>query len=149
MTEDAEAKILDEKIEQSRNKSGLYSKDRRILHELNPYSEPQMWHHGTIKFLRKSYGIYGTSSGVNPSICWPLKEELVDKKEYEKVAFPHTILEMIEQAKQQRNEKETKKLLRQKHIVEKMKKLEQWKQDLHNRIQKKENEVKAAKVSGC
>lgn len=93
------------------------------------------------------YGRYGTASGVNPSICFPLKEELDDRKEYERVAFPQTIPQMIAEAKQKRQEIEDRKMQRQKDIVEKMKKLEQWKKDLFNRIEKKENEVRAAKVS--
>lgn len=95
------------------------------------------------------YGRYGSASGVNPSICFPLKEELIDSKEYERVAFPQTIPEMIAEAKQKRKDIEDRKMQRQKDIVEKMKKLDQWKKDLYNRIQKKENEVKAAKVSNA
>lgn len=138
--------MREENIEKSRNKSGLFVKDRNILHEINPYPEPQFWHHGTIKYLRRTYGRYGVASGVNPSICWPIKEELQDKQEYERVAFPFSIPQMIEQASQQKKEKQERILKRQQGVVEKLKKLEQWKQDLYNRIQKKENEMKAAKV---
>lgn len=150
MTDDAEAKLREEQIEKSRNKSGLNDSLRNILHGKNPYPEPRLWHHGTLKYLRKVYGTYGAASGVNPSICFPLKEELDDNKEYERIAYPKTISQMIGEAKQNRREIEERKMLRQKNIVENMMKLEQWKQDLYNRIQKKENEMRAAKVSiGC
>lgn len=149
VTEDAELKLREEKIERSRNKSGLNDSIRNILHEINPYPEPILWHHRTVKYVRKTYGKYGSASGVNPSICFPLKEELDDIKEYERVAFPQTITEMIAEAKQKKKEIENRRMQRQKDIVEKMKKLDQWKKDLHNRIQKKENEVKAAKVSNA
>lgn len=145
--EDAQKKLRDDEIEKSRNKSGLYVQHRNILHERNPYLEPQLWHHKTVKYVRKIYGLYGAASNVNPSICWPLKEELNDKKEYERVAFPHTISQMIGEAKKIQIEKEERKLAKQRDIVEKMKKLEQWKQEFYDRMQKKENEIKAAKVN--
>lgn len=106
-----------------------------------------MWHHGTVKYVRKMYGRYGAASGVNPSICFPLKEELEDTKEYEKVAFPKTIPQLIADVKQKRQEIEERKMQRQNEIVEKIKKLEQWKQDLQRKIKKKEDEQIAAKVN--
>lgn len=147
VTDDAEAKLREGQIEKSRNKSGLNNSLRNILHGKNPYPEPKLWHHGTLKYIRKLYGTYGVASGVNPSICFPLKEELDDKKEYERVAFPKTIPQMIDEVKQNNREIEDRKMLRQKNIGENMKKLDQWKQDLYNRIQKKEKEMRAAKVS--
>lgn len=93
------------------------------------------------------YGRYGAASGVNPSICFPLKEELIDKIEYEKVAYPKKIPQMIAEAKQNRKEIEERRMIRQQQIVEKMEKLEGWKQDLYKRIKKKEDEQLAAKVN--
>lgn len=104
------------------------------------------WHHGTLKYLRRTYGRFGAASGVNPSICWPIKDELDEAMEYERVQHPFTIMEMAAAAKQERQEKEERISARQVQIVKKMQKLDEWTRDLHERIAKKENEAKAAKV---
>lgn len=120
--------------------------DRRFLMEQNPYPEPQCWYHGTLKYNRRLYGRYGQASGVNPSICWPIKEELADTVEYERVAYPFTIPQMIQTKAKERQEKKEKRIQRQNEIVEKMKKLDGWIHEMQSRIAKKETEVKAAKV---
>lgn len=144
---DEGVKLREEELERKRNKSRLRDSHRNLLHEKNPYPDPMSWHHGTLKYLRRTYGRYGQASGVDPSICWPIKNELDEAVEYEKVKYPFTISEMITAAKQKRQEKEERVLARQAGIVKKMQKLEEWTQDLHQRIAKKENEAKAAKVS--
>lgn len=114
--------------------------------EENPYPEPMSWYHGTLKYNRRLYGRYGQESGVNPSICWPTKQELADLIELESVAHPFTIPQMIEMKKKENEEKQAKKTQRQNEILERMKKLDGWIQDMQNRIAKKESEFKAAKV---
>ncbi|KAF2901031.1 hypothetical protein ILUMI_05171 [Ignelater luminosus] len=152
--ENALANVIDEElinkeaeIEHKRNKSRLRDHDRNFLFERMPYKEPQLWTHGTLKYTRKMYGRYGEASGVNQSLCWPTKQELADKIEYEHVAYPQSILKMVEEAKIKRAEKEKRIQTRQQDIIKKMEKLEQWKKDLKNKIQKKESEALAAKES--
>ena len=101
--------------------------------------------------MRRLYGRYGEASGVDPAICWPVKEELEEAIEYEQVAYPFTIPHMIAEAKRKRHETEESVKLRQEEIVKKMEKIEQMKQDVYNRIKNKETEAKAAKVVliGC
>jgi hypothetical protein len=146
---DEELKTREEELERKRNKSRLREHDRNFLFEKNPYPEPTIWYHGTLKYMRRLYGRYGEASGVNPSICWPVKEELEETQEYERVAHPFTIPHMIEEAKKKRQEKHEEIMLKQQQMVKKMEKLEDMKQDLYNRIRKKENEAFAAKVSFC
>ncbi|KAJ8931507.1 hypothetical protein NQ314_015580 [Rhamnusium bicolor] len=133
-------------MEKKRNKSRLRDADRNILFEINPYPEPKLSHHGSLKYLRRAYGRYGQCSGINPSICWPVKEELNDAIVYETIKYPFTIPEMVAQAKEKRKIKEESIMTRQAEIVKRMEKLEIWKQDLYHRIAKKESEAKAAKV---
>ncbi|KAJ8934266.1 hypothetical protein NQ318_020917 [Aromia moschata] len=123
---DEDAKLREEEIDKKRNKSRLRLSDRNILFENTPYLTPTSWHHGTIKYLRKNYGRYGESSGVNPSICWPNTRNDC-------------------RCKEKRIQKEERVRARQEDIVKKMEKLEMWKQDLYNRMAKKESEAKAAK----
>lgn len=115
--------------------------------ETNPYPEPMHWYHGTLKYNRRLYGRYGQASGVNPSLCWPTKQELADSIEYESIAYPFTIPQMVETKKKEKQEKAEKRIQKQNEIVEKMKKLDGWIQDMQNRIAKKESEVQAAKVN--
>lgn len=114
--------------------------------DINPYPEPRMFHHGTLRYLRRTYGRYGQAANINPSICWPVKEELENAKEYERVAYPFKIQDMIAEAAQKKKEKIERIQIRQIEIGKKMLKLEEWKKDLQNRIAKKEAEAKTAKV---
>lgn len=145
---DEESAKREEEIERKRNKSRLRDNHRRFLNEENPYPNgPQLWTHGTLKYNRRLYGRYGEASGVDPAICWPTKQELADTKEYESVAYPFTIPQMMEDSRVKRVEKQEAKLKRQQEIIEKMKKLDGWVRDMENRIAKKEAEVTAAKVN--
>lgn len=133
-------------IELKRNKSGLRPNHRNIVHEIIPYSEPVLDHHYTIKYNKKMYGMYGKESGVNPAMCWPSKAKIQDMKEYEKVAFPYTIKEVMEKAALRRQEEENDRQRRQEDIVRKEAKLGQWMKELKNKIAKKEDEANAAKA---
>lgn len=143
---DEEAQRKEAEIERKRNKSRLRQSDRRFLFEQNPYMEPMNWIHGTLKYNRRVYGRYGQQSGVDPAICWPTKQELADAIEYESIAHPFTIPQMIETKRKEQQEKQERQIQRQNEIVEKMKKLDGWVKDMHDRIAKKEGEYQAAKV---
>lgn len=119
---------------------------RNIVHGKPPYEEPKHWSHGTLQYQRKMYGRFGSASKVDPSLCWPTKEELKDKREYERIAFPYTIPQMAEEAKKKKLQKELEIKERQEMIVKKIAKLDVWTKDLMNRIAKKEADAKAAKV---
>lgn len=143
---DDEIAKREEEIERKRNKSRLRVQDRNLLLGKRPYVEPTAWYQGTLKYNRKLYGRYGFESGVDPSICWPTKQELADTIEYEQVAFPKTIPEMVAIENTKRKEKEEKTIERQREIVERVSKLDGWIKDMQNRIAKKEREAHAAKV---
>lgn len=127
------------------NKSRLLPQHRRMLMQQTPYDEPQSWIHLTEKYQRKMYGKYGSQSKVDPKICFPTSQDLADRAEYESVAFPFTLKEMMEKVKLDQQEKKQKILKREEEIGAKMDKLEQWKTDLKNKIAKKEAEGLAAK----
>lgn len=143
---DDEIAKREEEIERKRNKSRLRDQDRNFLMEKVPYSDPQLWIHGTLKYKRRDFGRYGFESGVDPAICWPTKQELADTKEYERVAFPNTIPEMMEVVHRKNIEKEKNKLERQQHIVERIVKLDGWIKEMQQRVAKKEQEARAARV---
>lgn len=66
--------------------------------------------------------------------------------EYESVAYPFTIKQMIETAAKRRKEQQQKIERRDKEIAAKFAKLAQWKQDLLDKVAKKTAEANAAKV---
>ncbi|XP_030751754.1 growth arrest and DNA damage-inducible proteins-interacting protein 1 [Sitophilus oryzae] len=133
-------------LEQKRNKSRLKDNHRRILNDEDPFPEPELWYQGTLKYVRRSYGRYGASSGIDPAYCWPIKQELMDAIEYEQIKYPYTIGEMAEKAKLKRAEKEQSIMNRQRDISKKLEKLEQWKLELQQKIIKKETEANEAKA---
>lgn len=96
----------EEEIQRKRNKSRLNPQHRNLLHGKVPYPEPVDWFHETVKYKRKMYGRYGQSSGVLPGIMWPTREELEEMKEYESVAYPYTIQELMRIAETKRKEEQ-------------------------------------------
>jgi hypothetical protein len=94
----------EEDIQRKRDKSRLNSQHRNLLHGKMPYSEPMDWFHETVKYKRKMYGRYGQSSGVPPGIMWPTREELEEIKEYESVAHPYTIQDLIKRVENKKLE---------------------------------------------
>ncbi|XP_047545792.1 growth arrest and DNA damage-inducible proteins-interacting protein 1 [Vanessa atalanta] len=142
-TEDVQAKEAE--IEKKRNKSGLTQAHYNIINGRRPYEEPKCIAHLTVKYSRKMYGKYGIASGVNPSLCWPTREELKEKKEFESVAYPYTIKEVMDSVEIKRQEQKLKTEQREMELASKFAKLDQWKKELNDKINKKANEVKAAK----
>ncbi|XP_026748142.2 growth arrest and DNA damage-inducible proteins-interacting protein 1 [Galleria mellonella] len=132
-------------IEKKRNISRLSSAHYNLVNGRRPYETPKSLAHLTLKYNRKVYGKYGSASGVNPSLCWPTKNEIQEKLEYESVAFPYTIKEMIETATQKRKEEQLKIEQREKELAIKYEKLDQWKKELKDKLAKKVAEAQAAK----
>jgi hypothetical protein len=111
---DDDAAKKEEEIERNRNKSRLNPQHRSLLHGKMPYSEPMAWFHETVKYKRKMYGRYGHASGVVPGIMWPTREELEEIKEYESVAYPYTIQELMTRVEEKK--KEEQELLKARYI---------------------------------
>jgi len=96
----------EEEIERKRNKSRLNPQHRNLLHAKMPYSEPVAWFHETVKYKRKMYGRYGHASGIHPGIMWPTREDLEEIKEYESVAYPYTIQELMTRVEEKKKEEQ-------------------------------------------
>ncbi|XP_013140672.1 PREDICTED: growth arrest and DNA damage-inducible proteins-interacting protein 1 [Papilio polytes] len=143
-TDDVQAREAE--IEKKRNKSKLSPAHYNLVNGRRPYVTPKSTAHLTVKYNRKMYGIYGVTSGVNPSLCWPTKAEIQEKQEYEAVAYPFTIREMIDAAAVRRKEEQARIEERDKEVAAKFHKLDQWKKELNAKIAKKTAEVQAAKL---
>lgn len=153
-TDDSPANILFEEddielreatIEKNRNKSRLLPQHLKMLNDTVPYSEAQSWIHNTIKYKRMMFGRYGLASGVDPRLCFYTKNELDAQQEYERVAYPFTLQEMIKTNAKANAEKEEKIRKREDDIDKKMAKLDTWTKELNAKIAKKEADTKAAK----
>lgn len=132
-------------IAKIRNKSGLLDQHRRQVLEQIPYDAPQSWVHLTVAYQRKMYGRYGAASGVDPRIMFPTAEDLADKAEYERVAHPKTLHEMMAEEKAAAEAKEAAKRKREDEIAKKLAKLDQWTNELNARVAKKEADARAAR----
>lgn len=141
--EDEESR--ERRIAEIRNVSRLLPQHLNLLRNRNPYEEPQSWIHLTLKYNRTMYGRYGASSGVDPRLCFYTKSEIANRNEYEMVAHPHTIQEMMGKNSNEKLAKIKAIKDREDDIDKKMQKLDQWSRELNDRIAKKEIEAKAAK----
>ncbi|XP_071444524.1 large ribosomal subunit protein mL64 [Hetaerina americana] len=128
-----------------RNKSGLAPQHQNIVHGKPPFKEPLIPYHDTLKYRRREFGRYGMSSGVDPGILWPTKDELKEKLEYEKVTHPDSFQVMVARAKLKAAEEQEATKRRDEEIRSKAAKLEQWKHELQQRTHKKLMEAQAAK----
>ncbi|XP_055384919.1 growth arrest and DNA damage-inducible proteins-interacting protein 1 [Condylostylus longicornis] len=137
--------VEEDKPQVNLNKSRLLPQHLNILNNQRPYDEPHSWIHLTEKYQRKLYGRYGNASRVNPRICFPTKEDEQMEKDYERIAYPFSLEEMIEKNKKEKADRVAKILQREEDIEKKLKKLGQWTADLNAKIAKKEADALAAK----
>lgn len=79
-------------------------------------------------------------------LCWPSKKEIQEKLEYESVAFPFTIKEMMDAAAQKKREEQEVIEKREKDLAAKFAKVAIWKKELNDKLNKKVAEAQAAKV---
>ncbi|XP_053668301.1 growth arrest and DNA damage-inducible proteins-interacting protein 1 [Anopheles marshallii] len=140
-TEEREARIAT-----LRNKSRLLPQHRNMLHGVLPYDQSQSWIHETVKYKRMMLGRYGIDgSRVDPRVCFPTKTEAYEKQEYERVAFPFSLKQMMDANEAERKARKAAIEAREAEVARKLEKLDQWTTDLNARIAKKEAEARAAK----
>jgi len=104
--EKQEVVLADDQIEAKRNKSRLNAPHWRKIHGEVPYPEPAFWTHHTVKYKRMMYARYGEKCGENPGIMWPTKKDLEEQLDYERIAYPYTIQEVVENCKARRQEEQ-------------------------------------------
>lgn len=136
------AKLL---IESKRNKSRLMPQHARVLNDTRPYDDHQSWAHNTVKYQRMMFGRYGAASGVDPRICFPTAKELQKQQEYDRLAHPKSIQEMRQIVDAQRQQEREDVVRREEQIEKKLAKLDSWKKELNEKVQKREAEALAAK----
>ena len=88
------------------NVSGLREWHRRKYHGKQPVVDEETGHLSNLRLQRRIWAQYGASTGINPAIGWPVKEEWEDKMEYEALASPDTLQEMVRKHKEEKRAKE-------------------------------------------
>ena len=73
-----------------------------------------------LNFRRKIAGKYGGGVGVNLGIAWPTNEDLKQIKEYEKIANPFTLQEMVENKRKIREDERQRVQKRYKTFLKKI-----------------------------
>jgi len=136
--------LTDEQLLTMRNKSRLKPPHWRQINgempELQP-DNPLLWFQNTVKFRRKLYAKFGEASGVNPGIQWPTHEQLKKRLEYESVAYPFTVQELMDNAKEKRRLQQEYIDNRTKEIETKTAAIEKLIEEVHNKKHVKEKEV--------
>lgn len=89
LTAQEKAEIL-----RKRHKSRLAGADRNRLFNLKPYNENIEWWHNSIRWKQRMLGRHGIDAlDVPVGAVWPTKEEIEEKIEIEKTAYPTTLQE--------------------------------------------------------
>lgn len=145
VTEDLDAEQREREIERKRNKSRLNRTHHNFLNN-KPRPLEDLKTTVTLYHSRKQYALYGSASGIDPRICFPTPAELDDKNEYERIKYPLTIPQMMENVRLEKAEKA--KLIREREnkIQANLAKLDKWKVELEARVAKKEAEALVAKA---
>lgn len=145
VTEDVDAEQREQEIQRKRNKSRL-NRTHRSFMKNEPRPMEDLKTTVTLYMTRKQYALYGSASGVDPRLCFHTPAELADKEEYDRVKYPLTIQEMVENVKREKAEKAKAIRDRENKIQANLAKLDKWKSDLEIRLTKKETEARLAKA---
>lgn len=95
--------------------------------------------HYKIDNVRALYGRYGKSSGLNPGVMWPRKEELAHLKQYEK-AFCPKLEDLVAENEANKAEVAAARQQREKEVLENYKKLPGEFKKFFDRIDEKKQE---------
>lgn len=135
-------------LEKIRNVSRLRNSDYKRHHGEPPFPNIEVVidsHQKTLRWHRKQFGLYGNASGINPAICFTTKEEIDDIKEYEKVAYDKSFIQLRNEALQRLEEEKKQYRIREEEIERKLENMEKWKEQIRQKMNVKQIEVVEAK----
>lgn len=136
-----------ENLAKKRNKSRLNPEHRNMLMGLRPYDKPMAWHHDKVKYKKSMLGRYGLKGNDEPAgFAWPIKIEIEDAKEYERVAFPLSLQERLQKIEEEKQRKIEKTKAWENQLMERVMKMDEWSSDLRAKLAKKEAELEAARL---
>lgn len=144
--EDQDTSAEAERIQKIRDISGLRPNHRNIVHRVCPTEEKVLPHHYTTYYNKRMFGRYGYASGVNPGLCWPTQEQLAEIKEYERVAYPYSIMEVAKRELEKEEAEKERILSRDAEVADKYQKMLKLKEEFLKRKVKEKEEAEAAKA---
>ncbi|OQR73586.1 hypothetical protein BIW11_01120 [Tropilaelaps mercedesae] len=97
------------------------------------------------KQLRRDYAEFGKSTGINPGVCWPTKQEMADLH-FIDGEFYQTFDQMKERVDARRKEDIERAQAREQEIEANLAKLVVWRKEMLDKEEKKANEELAKKA---
>lgn len=129
-----------QELMKKRNKSRLQPEHYNRMHG-KPNVMPELERDvSTLREVREMFGRNGTGSGVEPRFMWPSKKEMMLMQEYERVAYPLSLPEMMTKAKEERQDSINLIIARQKEIRSKLEGLHTLKKEIREKIRKQEED---------
>lgn len=95
--------------------------------------------------LRHYYARHGSESKLNPGLCWPTREEILDTIEFEKVHEP-PLQVRIKNVEEARLAEEKRKREVEEEVDKNMANLDKWIADYHGKKEKKKAEMLELKL---
>jgi len=123
-----------EALEKSRDKSRMEPHIFRRLHQLPTDTSDIERAVAPLKALRKQFGQEGAASNVDLRMLWPSSQEMALMQEYEQVAHPLTVTELMAAARKNKEALVKVNVDEQLKIRKDMQSLDKWKKDLRNRV---------------
>lgn len=135
----SEPELAEEEILQKRFKSRLPEKVYRQLVAKEPLPLEFKFQFQK-RFLRKYYALHGRNSKLNPGICWPTKEEMLETIEYDKILEP-PLADRIKKVEEARLAEENRKKAVEAEVEANMANSDKWIAEYHAKIEKKREEA--------
>lgn len=138
-----EPELTEEEILQKRFKSRLPERVYQMFVKKEPVPIDHYYNFHMHR-LRANYARFGKESKLNPGICWPTREEILETIEYDKIFEPplEARLKKVEEA---RSAEENRKKEVEEEVDKNMASLDKWIADYHAKNEKKAAEQLALK----
>ena len=134
--------LNEDDVERIRNRSGLTTKERdRLRGALSQRVVLTETYQYKTTYVRNLYAMFGRQSGLKPGVCWPRREELAFKKQYEE-AFHPPLDQLMAELKQEQEQKAKEIAEREAEIRKGLKKLAKYKKDFYERYNQVQSEKK-------
>lgn len=142
------AELTDEEIGKICDKSRMKQYHARKNKGLFPYADPKNMaqvHQHTLRWQRKQIGLYGFDCKYDPALCFTTKEEMEDMKEYEKVAFDKSIMELRRNALEEIAQEKEEMRKREERVVKALETMNSWKERIREKMIEKQKTAEVAK----
>lgn len=138
-----EPDLTEEEILQKRFKSRLPERVYRMFVKKEPVPIDH-YYNFQMNRLRANYARFGRESKLNPGICWPTREEVLETIEYDKI-FEPPLEVRLKKVEEVRLAEEKRKQEVEEEVDKNMANLDKWIADYEGKIEKKKAEQLALK----